>query len=179
MKILLRLSLVFWYFVACYSQAESAFEEDDHHSDHQHHAHEHGLAHMNLIGDKKKLSIELTIPMLDVTGFEHKPETDKEQTILNNKLVAINKIDSWLVINQQAECQLTHRAVQVDSATEHPDIDLDIEFLCNTPNSLKKIQVNIFDQLDSLEKIESQWVIAGNQSATTLTKTERNILVTD
>ncbi len=178
MKTLLRLSLVFLYFIVFYCQAESAFEQEDHHAQHQHHAHEHGVAHMNLIGDKKKISIELTIPMLDVTGFEHKPETDQQQTILNNKIAAINKIDAWLVINQQAECQLTHHAMQVDSATKHPDINLDIEFLCNKPDSLKKIQVNIFDQLESLEKIESQWVIAGNQSATTLTKTGRNILVT-
>ncbi len=129
---LLQLPLILVSVITSYGYAESAFEQGES-SHHEHHAHEHGVARMNIIGDKNLLSITFTIPMLNVTGFEQTPENDSEQKILDDKIALIEKINQWLTLNQQAGCELTQHSVQIDSENEHPDIDFDIHYQCNKP----------------------------------------------
>jgi len=45
---------------------------------HDHDAHEHGIAQMNIAWDKDHLDIEMVSPAYNIVGFEHQPKTEEQ-----------------------------------------------------------------------------------------------------
>ncbi len=136
--------------IAPVSFADSAFEADT--EGHEPHAHQHGLAKLQLISGKTQLDVQLQMPMMNLVGFEHQPESNEEKKILQQQLEMIGNIALWLQTNPQAACQLTNVKPNIDMDSdhdhdehkhdhheEHEDFKISFSIPCSSIKDLKSI----------------------------------------
>ncbi len=87
----------------------------------QHAPHVHGEATGNLSLDDDALRLELTIPGVNLVGFEHPPRDEAQQTALTDTLAFLNSA-SWVALHDAGRCELasvnahTHGFSETDAA---------------------------------------------------------------
>lgn len=86
----------------------------------QHEAHVHGQVELNIAQDGSDVLIEITAPGMDVLGFEHAPSNAQEKALLNQSIEHLEKASSILILNPEAECELTKAHASVGHH-EHED----------------------------------------------------------
>ena len=88
---------------------------------HDHGAHEHGIAGLNLVWEGTHIDIEMESPAFNIVGFEHQPKTtEQEQQI--DKIEKILNQPSSLIILSNSSCVVDK--VDIDSPfheTNHHD----------------------------------------------------------
>ncbi|MBW8192898.1 DUF2796 domain-containing protein [Neiella marina] len=77
-------------------------------------AHQHGIAHLNLVQQGNALEIEFESPLANLVGFEHKPETAKQQQAYG---VAVEAFESQTKFEfHGASCQLVEIEIELPFA---------------------------------------------------------------
>ena len=61
--------------------------------------HEHGSATMNIAIDDSALFLELDSPWNNLVGFEHKPETDEQQALVDESLSLLQQPETLFALN--------------------------------------------------------------------------------
>lgn len=156
-------------------------------------AHTHGSAKLTVLYEDGQLIMELESPADNLLGFEHKPQNaqQRQQVEQLNK----NLKDPATVVGLKPSCVIRKSNVnmpfseiepaeqahehgehhahkhEADTLDNHKDILLHYEWRCDG-NLPPRITVNLFQHFSGLEKIEVQWIMAGKQGGSTLTKSQ-------
>jgi FtsZ-interacting cell division protein YlmF len=95
--------------------AVSAFEIE-------HGAHVHGEAVMNIAIEGNKIAAELESPLYNITGFEHKAESEADKKTLQQAMVKLENAESLLLISSAAKCELMDADVALAAeGAQHDD----------------------------------------------------------
>ena len=110
---------------------------------HEHGAHQHGVASINLVIEDKDITIEFTAPASNIIGFERAPTTNQERQQIKNQLRELNNPSSLFVFNK-GTCRSVRQKVDSPfdvkySAKDHYDIDADYEFACDSTSKIRSM----------------------------------------
>ncbi|PYE84403.1 zinc uptake protein ZrgA [Pseudoroseicyclus aestuarii] len=84
--------------------------------------HEHGTGLLNIAVDGDQLLIELEAPGADITGFEHAPSTEAQETAVEEAREALSRPLELFVLTGDAGCTLDDATVEiVAGAHDHGD----------------------------------------------------------
>jgi len=160
----------------------------------QHAAHQHGAGHLNVALDQETLWIELSMPAMNLVGFEHAATNESERQRL---LSAVNQLNDGLALfgpNGEAECSLLrmnvasqllgedekhkrepheHDEHSADHAEEdheeaHADFEISYEFRCASPSRLESLSLELFRVFPGTDHLQAQVITPTVQSGTTL-----------
>lgn len=124
---------------------------------HEHAAHVHGAAEIDVAIEGKKLVITLESPADNLLGFERAPKTDAEKAKLKAVTEQLKQATALFAPDAAAQCKAAAPVVNMPSFKkgEHSDIDAEYSFDCasvpasialplwkNFPN-FKKLNANI------------------------------------
>jgi hypothetical protein len=147
---------------------------------HEHHAHVHGVAKLEIAVEGGSLSLHLESPLEGVLGFEHAPGNDQERAAV----AAMRKklADGGKLFAPTTAAQCTLKSVQVEAPTldakpvageEHGDLDADFLFTCAQPARLTGVEVRLFQAFPKMHRVDAQVVSGKGQSAMRLSSKMR------
>lgn len=146
------------------------------------HAHEHGVARLDVAVDGATLSIALDAPLDGFTGFERAPRTDAERRLAAEVLARLKDAAALFRPDAAAGCSPTEVSVDAPALApgagpggEHADLDASYTFTCRSPQALRRIDLTLFDAFARLQRIEVQVAGARGQSKLTLRRPARMV----
>lgn len=169
-----------------------AHEHSESKGRHDNAAHVHGAGDLEVVQDGNGVFISLNTPLYNVLGFEHMPKTDTER-VKARRVTSLLKANGLFLFSDDAQCKRSAHKIysevlnphshgpqgdhqQHDHESEHSDLRVAYEFECEKPAALKEIEVRVFRQFPSFEKIEVQALFPSGQIGASLTP-KNNILV--
>ena len=140
--------------------------EDDHHGHEfaQHGRHEHGHALANISYAGNILKVDLTLPAIDLFGFEHQARNAHERQI-RQKAVNILKTPENIIIFQP-HCKLDiHQVTSTaeSQSSKHSDVNASYVFDCPANKSIE-LRLVLFEAFNSLREVEVQYISKHRQS---------------
>lgn len=102
------------YFVAAVPMVAAALSEN-----HQHGAHEHGVAHLNVAIEGNNLYIEFISPAANIVGFEHHPRTADQKSAVREAVQAFKAADKLFALTSGAGAKLVKSVVHTDIEDDH------------------------------------------------------------
>ena len=165
--------------------------------------HVHGVGTLQLVLEGNQLHVELSLPAMDVVGFEHAPRTAEQRDAVT-QAVALLK-DSSHVVEPPAAAGCTAAPGRIESALledqqksdphghghdhdhghghdhghadeeVHADFDVTYRFDCLRPEALSPLAVTLFRHLPHLEKLDVQSVTPGGQRSQPLAPGQTSI----
>lgn len=139
-------------------------------------AHVHGQGEMFISQEGNQWSVQLEIPAGDALGFEHSPETEEQQQAVSELAKKLEDNANILVLNgdcsldkmnhnlnaQEEEHHHDHEHEhEGEHEEEHHDVEVEYYFSCDSETT--ELSIKLFDWLESVEKIQAQWVIQNGQ----------------
>jgi len=141
-------------------------ESHDHHADqHAHHgAHVHGVGHLNIAVEKGQVTVYLQTPAMDIVGFEHAPENDKEKQQLKAAYQQLNNAEILFSFSG-ADCTADQNSgVEVPSeASGYNDIIAEYRFVCSQDNTPESVQIQFSDVFPDLKLLNAVWITESGQ----------------
>lgn len=160
--------------------------------------HEHGVAHLDLARQGKRVELHLESPAMNLVGFEHMPSDDADRRVLDKALATLRAGDRLFHFDLEAACRLVDATVKTpltdstDTAGHadverdddkhekheeqedhahghHADIDADYRFACANPDALRRIRVELFREFPATQRLLIQFVTDSRQGAAELT----------
>ncbi|MDP2716326.1 DUF2796 domain-containing protein [Rheinheimera sp.] len=132
-------------------------------------AHVHGHAVLTLVLEGNEMQLAFQSAAQSIVGFEHKPGTTEQQQEVTAAIEVFNQAQ-WFSFNTDANCELVMAEASTD-LTElqankgHADFYANYQLLCQRPARLNELQLTIFSLLPTLEHMDIQWIINGQQGA--------------
>lgn len=145
----------------------------------QHGAHEHGGGQLNLAIERNTLMIDLSMPAMNIVGFEHPANNDKEHDQVQRAAELLRDGLRLFAPSPAAKCTLIQ--VEVESALlerdghhghenahdeddhEHVDFDVAYEFNCANPSQLDTLTLSLFKQFPATEHLDVQAITPAGQ----------------
>ena len=183
---------VLYFLCACamlVSASQLAAHEEHHHHEHDSlGAHVHGEGQLEIAVEGKNVELYLSIPGVDVVGFEHQPKDDKQRQAVDEAIGFLR--GNALIRAEGAQCQLINSDVDSQLKTDtrehhHHDHDHDhsetshAEFRvtqvleCEPGLSGQRIEAHLLEKYDSLERLQVTWITDGGQGSVRLRPQER------
>lgn len=152
--------------------------------------HVHGQGQLLVAQEEQSWHLQLILPAADILGFEHKPETQQQQQIINKVAKRFEMVDQ--VVQLKGRCQLNqtnyslpnqeheeaethdhhHHATENEheheDEVEHSNIEVDYVFSCDSP--VTGVSVSLFEWAKSLQRIKTQWILENGQGMAELTQ---------
>lgn len=167
----------------------------------QHEAHEHGVAHLNVVLEGSNLAIELSSPAANVVGFEHPPRTQAQRDQVKEARKKLEAAETLFLVPAKVQARLvkssvdtnidsdsaaaseaehTHGPSEVDHDDEHDheqhsDFKAKYHFICTKPDKLAYLDVMLFQVFPGIERIEVQILTDTGQTARELTAKDYQI----
>lgn len=157
------------------------------------HAHEHGVARLEVALEGGKLSIGLESPLDNLVGFEHAPRNEKQRAALATMAEDLQRAERLFDLPAAAACkpvraQSTHPHAQSPAASTrshdtqksrpddaHSELQASWEFECAKPEALTRIGVRLFDVFRGIRRIRAQTVTPRGQGMATLGAAKREL----
>lgn len=145
-------------------------------------AHEHGAARVDVALDGQRLSVALEVPLDALLGFERAPRTDAERQAAATLLKQLR--DGALLFRPDAAARCRPVASNVNAPVlqpgakatgDHADVDASYEFDCAAPQSLKTLDVALFDSFPRLQRVDVQLAGAKAQAKVVLKRPARSV----
>jgi hypothetical protein len=140
-----------------------------------HHAHEHGVASLNVGIEAGRVELEFDSPAINVIGFEHAPRTDAEKAAASRAQRTLQDARRLFVLNGEAECRATSTEVVAPTWADgesHADYEARYAFRCAKPQLLRAIDVRLVNELAAQTKLRVQIVANGKQTSAELTRND-------
>jgi len=181
----MRYGLMLGIFLGCISNTSLAETERAHEGEHREfEAHEHGIAEINWVMEGRNLSLSLHSPVMNMLGFEHKPQNEHENKQLTLLMATLTTSDKVIEL-KGGQCSLLSSKIEnpfvaiaqdeegeptfgEDRHNDHNNIIVEYNFLCQDPLELETLNITLFDTFAGFELIHVQWIINGNQRGLTL-----------
>ncbi|WP_397451159.1 DUF2796 domain-containing protein [Pseudomonas sp. NA-150] len=151
-------------------------------------AHEHGVARLDIALDGKSLEFEFDSPSMNIVGFEHDANTPDDKAKVANARELLLKSQALFNLPEAAQCSVSSQTLQsplfgdksdADAIDDDHDEDEDHAkgeehhhsevhahyiFVCDSPSSLKKIDLSqIFKTFPGTHKIQVQLIAPSGQ----------------
>lgn len=151
------------------------------------HAHQHGVARLDIAVEANRLTLRLDSPLDNLIGFEHAPRTDAERR-LADAAVARLKSASMFVTDAAAQCkpvkvELASAALGLgtpdpsEAEAGHADLDAEFEFDCVDASKAAQVEVDLFS-FPRLQRLEIQIATGRGQFKRELKRPARRISLT-
>lgn len=143
---------------------------------HDHGAHRHGVAQLEVAVDGSTLSIHLESPLDNLLGFEHAPRTEAQRMAARNLLRTLRQGERLFTPSEAAACKLAEARVEAPALEgrageeEHADLDADWRYTCAQPGRLTGMKVEMFARYPGLKRLDAAVVSGKGQHAARLTK---------
>ena len=181
--------IFFTFLIECYAQ--SSLE-----------AHIHGEAKLNIVFEGPELLIELKSPSYNLVGFEHAPKTNNQLELVENTISLLKNFKNVADTSTEANCKIADASVSTSmrgihedehhedehhedehhedehqhSAKEiHSEFSATYSLICNKPENLKSIQLELFSTFELMEEIAVQMIIQGKQGFAELNPDNPNL----
>lgn len=131
------------------------------------HAHEHGIARLDVVIEARRISFALEMPLDNLVGFERAPRNADEKRRVDTALTTLKAAADLFRIDPAAGCQL--REVSLSSAVlrlgdaaapaasdGHADLDADITFDCSDATLARQVDIGLFKAFARLQRLEVQ-----------------------
>jgi hypothetical protein len=127
---------------------------------HQHGAHVHGTAAVNIAIEERTATIELTSPADGVVGFEHQAKSAADQKKQGMALDLLrNKIDSMVIFDPTLGCRLSPTKVDVvQQDAEHAEVHGTFGVSCQTPLAGSKVRFGFTKAFPRIQTVNVQLV---------------------
>src|SRR5687768_11685682 len=125
----------------------------------EHHAHEHGVATLEVAIEATQLAIQFRSPAMNLLGFEHRPRSAQDQAALSRALGWLRDPAAQFQPSSDAGCRVVRSEVTPpnwEHSTEHSEYAAIYEFDCDRPAALWQLDVRLLQQLGADVKIEAQ-----------------------
>lgn len=154
--------------------------------------HAHGAARLDAALDGGRVELALTLPAMDVVGFERAARSDTErQAVETARRTLLDHARLWQ-FTAAAGCVAQPAVVQVDGAggdadahhhhdhdhgdgPAHHDWQARYRFDCSRPEQLQRIVTGLFTAFPSLQRVDVQWLGLGGATALSLTAAQPRI----
>ncbi len=168
-----------------------------HAEEHRHHkAHEHGAGHLNVALDQNTLMIELSLPAMDVIGFEHPVNSKEERGEVDRATALLQDGLQLFAPTPAAECELVqadvasallqsdrdtheHEAEHDEKHAEdehaHADFDVSYRFNCQLPAQLNALTLSLFEHFPATRRLTAQAITPAGQAGAELTPDKRTL----
>ena len=154
-----------------YATAMPAAAEDDLFE--EHHAHEHGVATLEVAIEAAQLAIQFRSPAMNLLGFEHRPRSAQDQAALSRALGWLRDPAAQFQPSNDAGCRVAKSEVTPpdwEHSTDHSEFAANYEFDCNRPAALRQLDMRLLQHLDADVKIDVQVASAEGQHSVELTR---------
>ncbi|MCH8542631.1 MAG: DUF2796 domain-containing protein [Alcanivorax sp.] len=149
-----------------------AHDHHDHdHHDHAHGPHVHGQGNLQLVLEGGEFFADLTVPGMDVVGFERAPEDEAGRQTVRDAIALLGDADKVLRLPDAAGCSLTEGSAASGLGQDgegqsegHGDFTAAFAFQCRQPDRLNSLNVVLFEHLPRLESVVVQIVSDTGQS---------------
>lgn len=138
-----------------------------------HHAHEHGVATLDVAIEASQLVLQFRSPAMNLVGFERRPRSAQDHA-------AVSKVMEWLrdpaaqfQPSAEAGCRVANSEITPpdwDDPTGHAEFAASYEFSCQQPAALQHLDVQLLQHLDANMKIEVQLASPQGQRSAELTR---------
>lgn len=127
---------------------------------HQHGAHEHGTAAVNIAIEERTATVEFTAPADSVVGFEHQAKSAADQT---KQAMALDRlrhnIDSMVVVDPALGCRFSPTKVDVvQQDAEHAEVLGTFAVSCHTPLAGSKVRFGFTKTFPRIQTVNVQLV---------------------
>ena len=167
----------------CALASNISAEHHDHSHDHeftQQHIHDHGKVVATISHAQNQIYLHLTLPAYNAFGFEHAPNNEQQQTLVDSALKKLSQTSN--VVEFQPSC-ITDSTNIVDShkdmsstVDKHFDVEIEYIFTCPSNNSIL-ISFSLFKTIPSINKIEVQYISDTKQRLVTLDAEHHTITI--
>jgi len=139
-------------------------------------AHVHGEARLNLVLEGTQIMVEMETPAANVLGFEHNPRNDEQKQLLNTALGIFRQSKNIFKFHG-GNCRQSEFEKEIHEIKTHMEFHFRYLFDCQSIDSLKQIEMKLFDQFPRFDMIEAQWIFLSGQGTTNLDPRNRLIKV--
>lgn len=159
-----------------------------------HSSHTHGIGHLNIAIEGSDIYAEVKSPAANIVGFEHQPETRKQEEALSSAIGALKAGGQLFIFTPKAGCKMTSSEIISDleenhletdathenhdkheakdghheEETVHGDFEAQYRFTCEQPKKLRSIKMAIFSTFPLLEQLQTQMSTPKGQTAMVL-----------
>jgi Protein of unknown function (DUF2796) len=132
---------------------------------HQHGAHVHGTATLNIAIDERTATVELISPAESVIGFEHQAKSAEDQKRQAMALDLLrHKIDSMVVLDPALGCSFSPTRVELlQKDAEHAEVHSTFAVSCHTPLAGSKLRFGFTKTFPGIQTVNAQLVGATQQ----------------
>jgi hypothetical protein len=153
-----------------------------------HGPHQHGVGQLNLAQERDEVEIELEVPGADIVSFEHPVETAEDRKAVEAAVKKLKAGASLFRFPAAAGCTLKEAEVEVHGGEKgehkektekhkhegeldkgHSEFNAHYHFRCTDPTAASPLDVQVFVQFPSAQKLIVQAISPRGQSAATLT----------
>lgn len=130
------------------------------------HAHQHGIARLNVVVEERRIGFALEMPLDNLVGFERAPRTADEKRRVDAAIATLKAAAELFRIDPAAGCRLaevtlTSAALKLGAAgTEpddgHADLDADITFECSQATKAAQVEIRLFQAFPRLQRLDVQ-----------------------
>lgn len=148
------------------------------------HAHDHGVARMDVAVEPGRVSIALDTPLDNLVGFERAPRTAAERERVASALARLRAAEALWRIDPAAGCkggrvELRSAVLGLGSAAgpgaardAHADLEAQFEFECADATRARFLEHGLFKAFPGLRRLEVQVVTPQAQMKRTLQRSE-------
>ena len=156
----------------CAASEDELFEE--------HHAHEHGVAALEVAVDGPRLALQFRSPAMNLLGFEHAPRSAQDNAAVSRALGWLRDPAALFQPSTEAGCRVVESEVlppDWKQSSEHSEFAASYEFACERPAALQHIDVRLLQHLSAGMKIEAQVVTPAGQHSADLSRSSARLSV--
>lgn len=166
-------------------------------SSRQHHAHEHGVAKLDIAVEHNELHIRLNTPAANIIGFEHAPRTSEQKRRLKQAFSQLAKGNTLFYATGNSTCdkqiqtsiespfssdhdshqhhdEHEHHKEHDHHAEEekHADIVASWKLACSDSKAIQGIKTRLFEYFPALKRLQVQYITEDKQGGTILSPSE-------
>lgn len=159
--LVLSLIILLFFGRASAESGEELFED--------HHAHEHGVAALNVAVEGNRVSIDFDSPAVNVVGFEHAPRLEAERSAAGKAEALLRDPNRLFEFPAEAACRPADSKLVLPQWQDgHGDYEATYIFSCRQPAALTELVVKLLPELTPGTKLRAQLITTSVQTSSEL-----------
>lgn len=144
--------------------------------------HEHGVVHMNIAIEGKRIQVDMTAPLESLLGYERAPRDGAEKAAAAKMLEQLRSAAAVIEFDSQGQCKADAPTIsaptlegKADAKAAHSDLQAKYGFECTGAQNLQTAQINLFDVSRRISRVQVQVAGPQGQSQSTLRRNKRQL----
>lgn len=151
---------------------------------HNHAAHEHGRASVDIAIERNQITLGLHTPLDNLVGFERAPRSAAERQTAEAAVARLRAADGWMRIDPKAGCTLGEAVLEsaalglgggTHKEGEHADVEGSVTYRCTDATQAGYIELGLADAFKRIRTVDVQVAGSNGQFKRTLSGKTRRI----